>query len=125
MYLGLIYRVEKWAAVARDKAAEDSKPDAEQQARVQQMMNTAGARAPQLAIGDGTGTVAAAKKFYPMLMPRTNVKLKDKTSKHFQYGVCFSVDLIKGQIQLGSAWEWHVRMAVICVFFSEYYAVPL
>ena len=69
--------VEKWSAVARDKAAEDHKPSAEQQARAQQMMNTAGARAPQLAIGDGTGTIVVAKKFYPMLVPRTNVKTRE------------------------------------------------
>ena len=69
--------VEKWSVVARDKAAEGHKPNTEQQARAQQMMNTAGARAPQLAIGDGTGIVAAVKKFYPLLVPRTDVKTRE------------------------------------------------
>ena len=67
--------VEKWSAVARDKAAEDYKPSTKQQTRAQQMMNTTGARAPQLAIGDVPAAVP--KKFFPMLVPRTNVKPRE------------------------------------------------
>ena len=62
--------VEKWAAAACDKAAEDSHPTDEQQSRAQMMMATAGTKAPQSALG-GSST-AAPKRFYPMLVPRTN-----------------------------------------------------
>ena len=67
--------VEKWAAAARNKAAEDNQPTTEQRSRAQMMMATAGMKGPQLALG-GAGTTAP-KNFYPMLKARDKTKIRE------------------------------------------------